>query len=111
MSAAPSEQKEGDELVPDPSAYERWEANFPINMIADYRDRGASLRGLRFDSAFTDEFSHIPITSRAFSEALTANGVRHTFEMYNGDHRNRLWGRDGRLYTEVLPYFARLLRK
>ena len=104
-------KKEGDELVPDPSAYERWEANFPINMIADYRDRGASLRGLRFDSAFTDEFSHIPITSRAFSEALTANGVRHTFEMYNGDHRNRLWGRDGRLYTEVLPYFARLLRK
>ena len=28
---------------------------------------------------------------------------------YNGDHRNRMWGRTGRLATEVLPYFWLLL--
>ena len=101
--------KEGEAIVPNPEAHARWEANFPIHMIEAYRRDGMRLRGLRFDSALTDEFSHIPIASRAFSEALTAQGVPHVFELYNGDHRNRLWGRQGRLYTEVLPYVSSLL--
>ncbi|MDX1546318.1 MAG: hypothetical protein R3247_04985, partial [Rhodothermales bacterium] len=96
-------------VVPDPDAHARWEANFPASMIDGYLARGIPLRGLRFDSAFEDEFSHIPPTARALSARLTERGVEHTFEMYNGDHRNRLWGRGGRLYTEALPYFSRLL--
>jgi hypothetical protein len=31
------------------------------------------------------------------------------FEEYNGDHRNRMMGRTGRLANEVLPYFWMLL--
>ena len=96
-------------LVPAPEAHARWEANFPINMIDGYLARGIALRGIRFDSAFEDEFTHIPPTARALSERLTERGVAHVFEMYNGDHRNRLWGAGGRLYTEALPYFSRLL--
>ena len=46
---------------------------------------------------------------RAFSKRLTELGVPHIFEEYNGDHRNRLWGETGRLYTEVLPWFSLLL--
>lgn len=56
-----------------------------------------------------DEFTHIPPAARAFSNVLTARGIDHVFEEYNGDHRNRLWGRTGRLATEVMPYFWRLL--
>lgn len=67
------------------------------------------LRGLRFDSGYEDEFTHIPPSARAFSSALTARGIEHVFEEYNGDHRNRLWGRTGRLATELLPYFWNLL--
>ena len=55
--------------------------------------------------------THIPITAKAFSDALTERGIAHQFEMYNGDHRNRLWGPRGRLYTELLPYFSRLLER
>jgi enterochelin esterase-like enzyme len=51
-----------------------------------------------------DEYRFIPVNSRALSLALTNNGVDHIFEEYNGDHRNRLWGRNGRLYREVMPY-------
>lgn len=98
-------------IVPNPEAFARWEENFPENMIDEYRAHPGKLRGLRFDSAFIDEFSHIPPTTRAFSDALSAKQVPHTFEMYNGDHRNRLWGRQGRLYTEALPYFSSLLRE
>ena len=67
------------------------------------------LRGLRFDSETEDEFSHIPTTSRDLSRLLTDIGVPHVFEEYNGDHRNRLWGRTGRINTEVLPWFSLLL--
>ncbi len=102
-------KKEGNRIVPNEPAYRRWEANFPANRIDAYLAQPLRLRGLRFDSAFTDEFTHIPPTARALSDALTEKSVDHRFEMFNGNHRNRLWGAQGRLYTEVLPYFSSLL--
>ena len=99
----------GGEVVPNEPAHSLWESNFLANRIDSYLAQPLRLSGLRFDSAFTDEYTHIPPTSRAFSEALTDKGVEHTFEMFNGDHRNRLWGESGRLYSEVLPYLSRVL--
>ncbi len=78
-------------------------------MATNYKANLPKLRGIRFDTAWEDEFPHIPITTHALSRKLTDLGVQHTFEEYNGDHRNRMWGRTGRLYTEVLPYFWLLL--
>jgi len=60
-------------------------------MVDTYRGNLLKLRGLRFDSGYEDEFLHIPPTARALSTELTARGIDHTFEEYNGDHRNRLW--------------------
>ena len=99
----------GNEVVPNEPAHSRWESNFLANRIDTYLAQPIRLNGLRFDVGFFDQFTHIPPTSRALSDALNDNGVEHTFEMYNGDHRNRLWGESGRLYSEVLPYFSRLL--
>jgi S-formylglutathione hydrolase len=90
-------------------AYSKWQENMPVYMVEKYASNLRSLRGLRFDSGYEDEFTHIPPTSRALSAALTARGIDHVFEEYNGDHRNRMWGRTGRLATEVLPYFWLLL--
>lgn len=90
-------------------AYSRWTENMPLHMAAKYKANLLRLRGLRFDTGWEDEFTHIPPTTRAFARKLTELGVEHTFEEYNGDHRNRMWGRTGRLYTEVLPYFWLLL--
>jgi S-formylglutathione hydrolase len=96
---------------PQPSepAYSRWTENMPLHMAAKYKANLLRLRGLRFDTGWEDEFTHIPPTTRAFARKLTELGVEHIFEEYNGDHRNRMWGRTGRLYTEVLPYFWLLL--
>ena len=99
----------GDELVPNEPAHSRWESNFLANRIDSYLEQPIRLNGIKFDAGFTDQFTHIPPTSRALSEALTDKNVEHTFEMYNGDHRNRLWGDSGRLYTEVLPFLSRTL--
>ncbi len=95
--------------VPAEPAFSAWEANFLDNMVPKYTANLQRLRGLRFDSAYADEFQFIPPNSRALSLKLTTHGIDHVFEEYNGDHRNRLWGPMGRIYTEVLPYFSRLL--
>lgn len=100
---------ENGRLVSSQPAHSRWEENMPVKMAGEYAENLKSLAGLRFDSAFTDKFPHIPLNSRALSEELTRLGVEHTFEMYNGDHHNRLWGRQGRVRTEVLPWFSDLL--
>ena len=89
--------------------FRRWEEQMPLFMIDKHAENLERLKGIRFDTGFDDEFSHIPITTQAFSEALSARGIEHQFEMYNGDHRNRLWGRHGRIYTELLPFFSTLL--
>ncbi|HEV2801986.1 MAG TPA: alpha/beta hydrolase-fold protein [Pyrinomonadaceae bacterium] len=96
---------------PQPSepAYSKWTENMPLHMVAAHKANLSRLRGLRFDTGWEDEFTHIPPTTRALARKLTELGVEHIFEEYNGDHRNRLWGRTGRLYTEVLPYFSLLL--
>jgi len=99
---------EGDTLVAANPGHEAWSREMPLYMIDAYEENLESLVGLRFDSAIEEEFTHIPLTSRAFSDALTAAGVEHTFEMYNGDHRNQLWGRNGRIYSVLLPYFSSL---
>jgi S-formylglutathione hydrolase FrmB len=92
-------------------AYTQWSENMPLYMVDRYVANLKKLRGFKFDSGYEDEFKHIPPTTRAFSAALTKNGVNHVFEEYNGDHRNRMMGREGRLANEVLPYFWMLLDK
>ena len=60
-----------------------------------------SLRGLAFDAAFDDEFAHIPLAAKAFSDTLEALQVPHLYEVYEGDHRNRM---RERLATKILPW-------
>ncbi len=101
---------EDGKLVPSEPGYSNWQRQFPLYMIEEYEQNLKKLKGYRFDSGFVDEYTHIPPTCMAFSDALTKKGIAHQFEMYNGDHRNRLWGSQGRLYTDLLPYFSDLLR-
>ena len=96
-------------LQPAEPGFSKWQKNLPVLMVEEYSANLSKLRGLRFDSGYEDQFTHIPPTARALSSALTARGIDHVFEEYNGDHRNRFWGRNGRIATEVMPYFWRLL--
>jgi S-formylglutathione hydrolase len=96
-------------LQPSEPAFSKWQENMPLYMVEKYQANLRKLRGLKFDSGYEDEFRHIPPTARALSAELTAHGIPHVFEEYNGDHRNRMWGRSGRLAVEILPYFWMLL--
>ncbi len=96
-------------LQPVEPVHELWTKNMPLYMLEDHQENLRSLHALRFDSGTYDEFSHIVATNRTLSERLKELSIPHTFEEYNGDHRNRLWGKEGRIATEVLPFFSRQL--
>lgn len=88
----------------------KWEANFPINMIEDHLPALKSLTALKMDWGRNEEFKHIPATNLAFSKKLEAFGVKHFAEEYIGDHVNMLDGFEGRIFTEVFPFFEKYLR-
>lgn len=99
----------GGKMLPAEPAFDEWSKNFLVNMVEANRGNLLRLRGIQFDAGDSDEFKFIPIESWDLSRKLTANGVSHVFEEFNGDHRNRLWGADGRVRTTVMPFFWRLL--
>ncbi len=87
----------------------KWEANFPTNMIADYLPALKSLVALKIDWGRNEEFSHIPVTAMQFSKKLETFNVKHFAEVYIGDHTNMLDGTEGRMYTDLLPFFEQYL--
>ncbi len=102
--------KEGTALLPNGEVFERFEAAFPINMAAKYSNNLRQLRAIKIDAGREDEFLFIPEGSARLSDRLTSLGVRHELDLYNGDHRDHLWGESGRLFQQVLPFFWENLR-
>jgi hypothetical protein len=63
-----------------------------------------TMRALAIDIGDQDLFV---TTSRQLDEALTRLDVAHTFQVYEGDHGNRI---RERFESHVLPFFSRMLR-
>jgi S-formylglutathione hydrolase FrmB len=84
----------------------RWSVNMPVAMADQYRANLARLRGIAFDVGSRDQFTHIPLTNRAFAQALRRKGIAHTFEEHDGDHNSRA---AERLEGRLLPFFSRVL--
>ena len=84
----------------------RWSANMPVAMADQYRSQLSRLSGIAFDVGRKDQFSHIPLTCRAFSAALTRNKIKHTFEEFDGDHNNQA---PIRIVTKLLPFLSGVL--
>ncbi len=101
----------GKKIVPNQTAYNKWLENDVVKMAERYKENLLKLRGLKFDSGYDDEYEFIPINSRLFSKKLTLLNIPHQFEEYNGDHRNRLWGLNGRIYTDLLPFIFENIEK
>ena len=99
-------KKKGNKIVPNRVAYDQWTANDVVRMAGKYQGNLLKLKAIKFDSGTDDEYEFIPINSGLFSRKLTALGVPHEFEEYNGDHRNRLWRLKGRIYNELLPFIS-----
>lgn len=100
----------GDTVEIDSAVTERLRDNFLLEtMIGKYADNLKSLRGLRFDWARNDGNQDHVYSNQAFTHKLNEFGIPHEAEEYNGVWGTGNWGVDGRVYTEVLPFFARHL--
>jgi len=100
----------GDRILINYDVLEKWEKNSPLNMVNDHIKDLKSLNAVKIDWGRNDEFAHIPVTSLMFSQKLESLGIKHDAEMYNGDHTSLVWGKDGRWYNELLPFFSRYLK-
>jgi len=78
-------------------------ANSPLLMVDQYVPALRSMRGIALDVGDKDGLN---VTNKQLEEALTRLDVPHTFELYDGDHGNRV---GSRFETKLLPFFAKLL--
>ncbi|GAB3953463.1 alpha/beta hydrolase family protein [Spirosoma harenae] len=95
----------GDRMMVDEETKRKWEANFPINMIEKHLAGLKSLRALKLDWGRNEEIKNVPFASLQFSKMLEANKVKHFAEEYIGGHVTNIGGFEGRIYTELFPFF------
>jgi hypothetical protein len=98
------------ELVIDSALMDRLRNNFFIeSLIPKYADNLKTLRGFKFDWDRCDgNYDHV-YSNQALTHKLNEYGIHHEAEEYNGMWGEPLWGADGRITTEVLPFFQRYL--
>jgi S-formylglutathione hydrolase FrmB len=85
---------------PQPAVVARWAANAPLAMIDQYV---ASLKKLDAIAIDVGDQDGLAASNRQLSEILTQYGIRNAFELYEGDHTNRI---AARVQTKVLPFFS-----
>ncbi|MEO6000164.1 MAG: alpha/beta hydrolase-fold protein [Chitinophagaceae bacterium] len=100
----------GDSMIVNKEVREKWEANFPLNMIDTHLQALKSLNALKIDWGRNDEGKHIPATCIEFCKKLDANHINYFSEEYNGRHINKLAGTYGRYYMDMFPFFKKFLK-
>lgn len=93
----------GGTLVPDSGALRAWRP--PLTQLERYRQNLSQLK-IGLDAGDSDGLRDIPVNARAVDEKLTELGVEHFFEIYAGDHGNRV---RERLERVVFPFFSKNL--
>ncbi len=97
-------------LEVDAALTEKLNASFFLErQVAAHAGNLKLLRGFMFDWARGDTNPDHIVSLQAFTRALDVFGVPYEAEEYRGGWGERHWGEDGRIYTEMLPFFARTL--
>lgn len=78
---------------------------FLDRQVGRYADNLKRLRGLKFDWARGDTNPDHIVSLQAFTRVLDEYRVPYEAEEYRGGWGERHWGRDGRIYSEMLPFF------
>ena len=99
----------GESMVIHLPVIRQWSAQLPTLMIEDRLTALKSLNAFKMDWGRNDEGRHNPGLCMEFSKKLERFGVDHFAEEYLGGHADKQVGLDGRIYTEVLPFFERYL--
>jgi enterochelin esterase-like enzyme len=84
----------------DPLVEAKWANNSPLAMAASHVDQLKSFKAVASDGGDKDGLTKDATTMH---EQLDLYGVKNSFEVYDGNHTNRIVER---FKTKVLPYFA-----
>jgi enterochelin esterase-like enzyme len=87
-----------------PEIAAKWVANSPLAFVDQY---GRSLKKYRAIAMDVGDQDNLAATNKQMDESLTRLGVVHTFEVYEGNHGNRV---KERFETKVLPFFSENLK-
>jgi len=88
----------------DPLILAKWGANAPVALVPQYLEALKSLTAIGIDTGDKD---FVRPDDEAMHAELTKFGIKHDWELYEGDHGNRVPERLGRV---VFPFFARHLK-
>ena len=87
-----------------PRVLAEWAANAPLAMLPQYVNNVRRYNAIMIDVGDRDNLIK---DNTAMHELLNRFNIPHEFEVYDGDHGNRVATRFG---SKVLPYFSRHLR-
>ena len=79
-------------------------------IVADNIEKVRTLRGIEFDWGRYDPNQDHVYANQAFTRRLDELGIEHFAEEYRGLPWEKYWNDEGRVYTQVLPFFARRLK-
>jgi enterochelin esterase-like enzyme len=85
---------------PQPAVIARWAANAPLAMIDQYVPNLKKLHAIAIDVGDKDGLRN---SNQELSRILAQYGISNKFEIYDGDHTNRI---AARIETKVLPFFS-----
>jgi len=83
-----------------PEIAAKWVANSPLAFVDQYGPNLKKYRAIAMDVGDQDNLS---ASNKQMDESLTRLGVVHTFEVYEGNHTNRV---KERFEAKVLPFFS-----
>jgi acetyl esterase/lipase len=86
-----------------PEIIAKWSANAPLAFLDQYVGKVRKYRGIALDVGDKDS---LVADTRRMHEALKAQGIDNTFEVYPGDHTSHV---AFRIQNHVLPFFGRNL--
>jgi len=84
-----------------PDVLLKWDANRPLNNLDQYIFNIRKLKALAFDAGTRDE--GIAASVKTLDAELNKYGVKHSFDVYEGDHINRV---AQRIEKKMLVFFS-----
>ncbi len=85
---------------PQPDVIAKWAANAPLAMVGQYIPNLKMFKAIGMEVGTKD---NLMATNKQLEEMLTAFGVKHTYETYDGDHTNKVFER---VENNTLPFFS-----
>lgn len=87
-----------------PQVLSKWAANLPLTTLDQYITNLKLLKAIAFDAGTRDE--GIAAAIKVLDAELNKYGVKHFFEIYEGNHTNRI---AERIRKNMLPFFSKNL--